>query len=73
MARIVYQDREHDVPDGEMQGEELHTALQVPEGHNLVVIRQDGNKLVHRRDKVRPADGDYFLDAPMFEYGTSPR
>jgi hypothetical protein len=69
MARIIYQEQEHVVPDGEMQGEELLKALRVPSGHNLVVIRQDGNRLVHRHDKVLPVDDDYFLDAPMFEYG----
>jgi hypothetical protein len=69
MARIVYQEQEQVVPDGEVRGEELIEALKVPSGHNLVVIRPDGNRLVHRHDKVRPVDGDYFLDAPTFEYG----
>ena len=69
MARIVYQEMEQVVPDGEVRGEELIEALKVPSGHNLVVIRPDGNRLVHRHDKVRPVDGDYFLDAPTFEYG----
>jgi hypothetical protein len=69
MARIIYQEQDHVVPDGEMQGGELIEALKVPSGHNLVVIRPDGNRLVHRHDKVRPVDGDYFLDAPTFEYG----
>jgi hypothetical protein len=71
MARIIYQEQDHVVPDGEMQGGELIEALKVPSGHNLVVIRPDGNRLVHRHDKVRPVDGDYFLDAPTFEYGAS--
>lgn len=71
MARIVYHEQEHVVPDGEVRGDTLLEALKVPAGHNLVVIRQDGNRLVHRHDKVRPIDGDYFLDAPMFEYGVS--
>ena len=70
MARIVYQEQAYFVPDGEMPGEELIEALKVPSGHSLVVIRPDGNRLVHRHDKVRPVDGDYFLDAPTFEYGT---
>jgi hypothetical protein len=70
MARIRYQEQAYFVPDGEMQGGELLEALKVPSGHNLVVVRPDGNWLVHRHDKVRPADGDYFMDAPTFEYGT---
>ena len=69
MARIVYQEQERIVPDSEMRGEQLLEALQVPSGHNLVAIGRDGNRLVHRNDKVRPMDGDSFLDAPMFEYG----
>lgn len=71
MARIVYQDQDHVVPDGEVRGEELLKKLKVPYGHNLVVVRPDGNRLVQRHDKVRPVDGDYFLDAPTFEYGAS--
>lgn len=69
MARIIYQDQEHAVPDGDLRGEQLLEALNVPPGHNLVVVRHDGNRLVHRHEKVRPVDGDYFLDAPIFEYG----
>ena len=71
MARIVYQDREQILPDGEVRGEELMKALEVSPGHNLVVVRPDGNRLVHRHDKVRPLDGDYFLDAPTFQYGAA--
>jgi hypothetical protein len=69
MARIVYQDQVCVVPDAEMRGENLRETLGVPSGHNLVVVRPEGNQLVHRHDKVRPIDGDYFLDAPTFEYG----
>jgi hypothetical protein len=69
MARIIYQEQDYIVPDGEIQGGELIEALKVPPGHNLVVIQPDGNRVVHRHDKVRPVDGDYFLDAPTFEYG----
>jgi len=69
MARIVYQDQVHIMPDGEMRGEKLRQALGVPPDHNIVVIRPEGNRLVNRHDKVRLIDGDYFLDAPTFEYG----
>lgn len=71
MARIIYQEQERIVPDGEVKGEQLLKALQVPTGHNLVVMRQEGNQLVHPLAKIRPIDGDYFLDAPMFEYGAT--
>lgn len=69
MAIIVYQGEEHAIPDGEMHGEELLRELDVPKDHNLIVLRPEGNQLVPRRGKVRPVDGDHFLDAPTFEYG----
>jgi hypothetical protein len=72
MARIVYQDRAYVVPDGEMDGDELLKELEVPPAHDLVLVRPEGNLLVNRHRKVRPVDGDYFVDAPTFEYGAIP-
>lgn len=69
MARIVFQDQECVVPDREVSGEELMETLKVPPGHSLVAIGRDGNRVVHRDERVRPQDGSYFLDAPTFQYG----
>lgn len=69
MARIVYQDRVYVVPDGEMDGDELSRELKVPPGHDLILVRPEGNLLVNHHRKVRPVDGDYFVDAPTFQYG----
>jgi len=70
MARIFYQDKVLTVPDVEISGAELCKQLQVPEGHDLVLVRPEGNVLVSHRRKVRPVDADYFVDAPTFEYGS---
>jgi hypothetical protein len=70
MARVIYQDKVHILSDGEMEGKDLHNVLQVPPQHDLVLIRPEGNVLVSGRRKVRPVDGDYFVDAPTFEYGS---
>ena len=71
MARIIYQEQEHVVPDVEVRGDRLFETLQVPPGHSLVRVQPDCNQLVHRQAKVQPRDGDYFLDAPFFEYGAT--
>jgi hypothetical protein len=72
MARIVYQDQAYAVPDGEMDGDELTRELKVPPDHDLILVRPEGNLLVSHHRKVRPVDGDYFMDAPTFEYGATP-
>ncbi|MEJ2735579.1 MAG: hypothetical protein P8189_18775 [Anaerolineae bacterium] len=69
MARIEYQKRQVDVPDREMRGQQLFQELGVSPDRDLVVVRPNGNFLVQRDRKVRPVDGDYFVDAPTFEYG----
>ena len=69
MARIVYQEQEHVIPDGSTRGEQLMQALKVPPNHDLVRVQETGNELIHRYDWVRPVDGDYFVDAPRFVYG----
>jgi hypothetical protein len=69
MARVVYQDQAYVVSDGEIDGDKLSRELNVPPGHDLVLVRPEGNRLVSRNRKVHPVDGDYFLDAPTFEYG----
>ncbi len=69
MARIVYQDQPCIVPDGETDGDQLSKDLNVPPGHDLVLVRSEGNLLISRNRKVHPMDGDYFMDAPTFEYG----
>jgi hypothetical protein len=69
MARIIYQDQAHLVPDGELDGHVLSRELKVPPGHDLVLVRREGNVLVSPGRRVRPVDGDYFIDAPKFEYG----
>lgn len=71
MARVIYQDQVFVVPDGEVEGEELLKEFKVPSNHDLVLIRPEGNLLVSQRRRVRPVDGDYFLDAPTFEYGVA--
>ena len=70
MARIVYQDQAYTLPDALMEGEELRKTLQVPEDHDLVLVRPQGNRLVSHHHQVRPVDGDYFMDAPIFKYGS---
>ena len=70
MARVVYENQALVVPDDEIDGDRLKRELKVPQGHDLVLVRREGNVLVSHRSKVRPVDGDYFLDAPIFEYGT---
>ena len=72
MARIVYQDQAYRIPDREVEGAELMEEFQVPPDHDLVLMRPEGNVLVNRHRKVRPVDGDYFVDAPTFEYGSGP-
>jgi hypothetical protein len=72
MARIVYQDQAYVVPDAEVDSAELLKELKVPPEHDLVLVRPEGNVLVSRHRKVRPVDGDYFIDAPTFEYGSVP-
>jgi hypothetical protein len=69
MARIIYQDELYTLPDSELDGNRLARELQVPPDHDLILVRPEGNLLVHRRQKVRPLDGDYSIDAPTFEYG----
>ena len=69
MARVIYENQALVVPDGELDGEGLKRELKVPPGHDLVLVRPEGNVLVSHGSKVRPVDGDYFLDAPVFEYG----
>jgi hypothetical protein len=69
MARIVYQDQAYLLPDGEMDSDVLFKKLEVPAQHDLVLVRPEGNVLVSHHRKVRAADGDYFVDAPLFEYG----
>lgn len=71
MARIVYHDQAHVVSDGEMDGDELARELKVPPDHDLILVRPEGNLLVSRHRKVRSVDGDYFVDAPTFEYGAA--
>jgi hypothetical protein len=71
MARIWYQDRQVDVPDREMRGQQLVQELRVSPDHDLVVVRPNGNFLVQRDRIVRPVDGDHFVDAPTFEYGAT--
>lgn len=71
MARIVYQDRQVDMPDREMLGQQLFQKLGVSQDHDLVVVRPTGNFLVQRDRMVRPVDGDHFVDAPTFEYGAA--
>lgn len=70
MARIVYQDQTFTLPDAPLGGEELRKTLQVPEDHDLVLVRGQDNRLVSRGHQVRPVDGDYFMDAPVFKYGS---
>jgi hypothetical protein len=72
MTRIIYQDQAYVVPDGETDGDELLRELEVPAGHDLVLVRPEGNLLVSRHRKVHPVDGDHFIDAPTFEYGSRP-
>jgi hypothetical protein len=69
MARIVYQGQDIILPDSEMDGEQLFRELQVPPERDLIVVRAEGNLLLNRRRKLRPVEGDYFVDAPIFEYG----
>ncbi len=71
MARIRYQDQVYVLPDGEMDGDSLSEELSVPAGHDLILVRPEGNLLVSRSRKVRPVDDDYFVDAPTFEYGAA--
>jgi hypothetical protein len=70
MARIVYQNQARIVSDGELDGDQLLDELQVPPEHDLVLMRPEGNLLVDRQRKVHLKDGDYFVDAPVFEYGS---
>ena len=72
MTRIIYQDKAFVVPDVEIDGDELRKKLEVPTGHDLVMVRPEGNFLLNRRRKVLPMENDYFVDAPTFEYGTMP-
>ena len=69
MARIVFQNREWIVPEGEVDASQLYQELAVPPNRNLVLVRPDRNELLARQGKVRPADGDRFVDAPTFIYG----
>jgi hypothetical protein len=71
MARITYLNRQVDVPDREMRGQQLLQELRVSGDHDLVMVRPEGNILVQRDRTVRPVDGDYFVDAPTFEYGAT--
>jgi hypothetical protein len=70
MTRIIYQDQDYSVPDGEMDGDALLKQLEVPPQHALVLVRPEGNLLVSSHRKVRPVDSDYFVDVPTFEYGS---
>ncbi len=69
MARIVYQDQTYTLPDGSIEGDELLRELRVPEDHDLVLMRPEGNLLVSRHQRLYPVDGDQFVDAPVFKYG----
>jgi hypothetical protein len=70
MAQIIYQDRTYTLPDGSIEGEELLQELEVPQDHDLVLMRPEGNLLVGRYQRLHPVDGDRFVDAPIFKYGT---
>ena len=69
MAQIIYQDRTYTLPDGSIGGEELLQELEVPQDHDLVLMRPEGNLLVGRHQRLYPVDGDHFVDAPIFKYG----
>lgn len=70
MARIIYQDQTYRLPDGSIEGDELLKELNVPADHDLILMRPEGNLLVDRHRRVHPVDGDHFVDAPVFKYGS---
>ncbi len=71
MARIIYQDQVHMTRGAKMYGKELAQQLEVPPQHDLVLVRPEGNLVVGGQRELQLKDGDYFLDAPTFEYGAS--
>ena len=69
MTRIIYRNKNYFISDIEENSRNVYQQLDVTPGHDLVLVRPEGNLLVNRRSQVKLVDNDTFIDAPIFEYG----
>lgn len=69
VKRVMINGREVLIPDEIITGKELKERAGIPANRNLIRQRPEGNFLVPNDQRIQVQEGDYFSDAPTFQYG----